>query len=54
MILFLDNVMCHPESMIGQFCRSKSFSYQRIQLQGTTTGCWHHPKFQGQVPKQAG
>ena len=26
-ILFLDNATCHTEFMIGQFWRSKSFSY---------------------------
>ena len=36
------------------FADQNPFLTEEYNFEATTTGCWHHPKFQGQVPKEAG
>ena len=36
------------------FADQNHFLTEEYSLEAATTGCWHHPEFQGQVPKEAG
>ena len=52
-------VILFPDNVIQNLCWSvftdqNHFLTEEYSLETTTTGCWHHPKFQGQVPKEAG
>ena len=35
------------------FADQNYFLTKEFNFEDTTTGCWHHPKFQGQVPKES-
>ena len=52
-ILFIDNAMCHPESMDWPvFVYQSSFITKEYNFVATTTRCWHHSKFQVKYQKR--
>ena len=36
------------------FIDQNDFRTEEYNFEATTTGCWDHSKFQGQVPKEVG